>query len=53
MFVELVNQDDDEEGDQHRKKAVDHHHHHHPSGAAEILEDRGEAASWMDARKES
>ncbi|KAK3297402.1 PLU-1-like protein-domain-containing protein [Chaetomium fimeti] len=57
MFVELVNQDDDEDGDSphhHRKKAAAaDHHHHHPSNAAEILEDRGEAASWMDARKES
>ncbi|KAK4250282.1 PLU-1-like protein-domain-containing protein [Corynascus novoguineensis] len=57
MFVDLVNQDDDEEGDQH------HHHRkkaggaadpqQHPSNAAEILEDRDQAASWMDARKES
>jgi histone demethylase JARID1 len=65
MFVDLVNQDDDHDedaagGDRHGKKAaaaagaaaaaaaVDHHAH--PSGAAEILD---EAASWMDARKES
>ncbi|KAL2138350.1 hypothetical protein VTI28DRAFT_6963 [Corynascus sepedonium] len=57
MFVDLVNQDDDEEGDQH------HHHRkkaggaadpqQHPSNAAEILEDRDQATSWMDARKES
>ncbi len=54
MFVDLVNQDDDDDGDQHRKKAAVGDQHHHPSNAAEILdEDRGEAASWMDARKES
>ncbi|KAK3308536.1 PLU-1-like protein-domain-containing protein [Chaetomium strumarium] len=46
MFVDLVNQDDEED----KKAVVDHHH---ASNAAEILEDRGEAASWMDARKES
>ncbi|KAK4099604.1 PLU-1-domain-containing protein [Parathielavia hyrcaniae] len=52
MFVDLVNQDD-EEGD-HRKRAPADHHHHHPSNAAEMLEEaRSEAASWMDARKES
>ncbi|AEO62956.1 uncharacterized protein THITE_2107776 [Thermothielavioides terrestris NRRL 8126] len=63
MFVELVNQDEDEAGGGDGKKsavAVEGEHQHqlqnppHPSNAAEILdEDRGEAASWMDARKES
>jgi len=56
MFVDLVNQDDDDEGD-HRKKAAsgaDHAAHPAANAAGEILdEDRGEAASWMDARKES
>jgi histone demethylase JARID1 len=46
MFVDLVNQDDDED----KKAVVDHHHASH---ASEIMEDHGEAASWMDARKES
>ncbi|KXX73938.1 Lid2 complex component lid2 [Madurella mycetomatis] len=51
MFVDLVNEDDDEDGD-HRKKVVAAVVEH--SNASDGLEeDRGEAASLMDARKET
>ncbi|KAL2018137.1 hypothetical protein VTK56DRAFT_1213 [Thermocarpiscus australiensis] len=48
MFVDLVNEDEDEDGDR-RKGVVDTS----PNAADAGEEDRGEAASLLDARKET
>jgi histone demethylase JARID1 len=52
MFVDLVNEDDDEDGGDQRKKLAAAVGEHSNVSDGLMEEDRGEAASLLDARKE-